>query len=207
MYDVGDPAVFTLTVGGHDGTTDVTVLVTAPDGSTSTPTPTPSGGGATWTLPPVVLTMAGRWYVTWTVNGAGAGSQTDSVEAEPLPPPSTEQQTVRLLISDTDASTRFFSTAELALFLAMNSNSPRRAAAQALDTMAANEAMVSKKIRTKDLQTDGPAVADALRKQAAELRRQADNGEDDTESTESAGFEIVEYEPYGRVTQRTDWFF
>jgi len=197
-YDVGDIAVFTLNVAPFDGTTAATVLVKAPDGTPSTPTPTSSGGGAVWTVQ-VPLTQAGAWYVGWTVTGTGAGTQWDSAEADPVPPPSDEQRQVRLLIADTDPGNRFFSTLQLADFLAMNSDSVRRAAAQALDVWAANEAMVSKKIRTQDLSTDGPAVADALRKSAAELRRQADAGDGDADSV---GFEIAEYEPY---PYRTDW--
>lgn len=191
-YDVGDIAVFTLTVDPFDGTTDAAVIVRAPDGAESPATPTPSGGGATWTVQ-VPLTSAGTWYIKWTVTGTGAGTQWDSADADPVPPPSSEQRQVRLLISDTDPANRFFSTLEIDDFLSMNTANARRAAAQALDTMAANEAMVSKKIRTQDLSTDGPAVAEALRKLAAELRRQADAGEGDEEVS---GFEIAEFEPY-----------
>lgn len=191
-YDIGDIAVFTLTVAPFDGTTVATVTVKAPDGTESPATPTPSGGGATWTVQ-VPLTAAGTWYVGWTVAGTGAGSQWDSADADPVPPPTDAQEAVRLLIADTDPANRFFSTKQINIFLTINSDSVRRAAAQALDVWAANEAMVSKKIRTQDLSTDGPAVAEALRKLAAELRRQADQGEGDAESS---GFEIVEYEPY-----------
>lgn len=191
-YDVGDIALFTLTVAPFDGTTAVTVVVRAPDGTETPATPTPSGGGATWTVQ-VPLTAAGTWYVGWTVTGTGAGTQWDTADADPVPPITDAQRQVRLLITDTDTANRFFSTQQLTDFLAMNGDSVRRAAAQALDVWAANEAMVSKKIRTQDLSTDGPAVADALRKSAAELRRQADQGEGDAEST---GFEIAEFEPY-----------
>lgn len=191
-YDVGDVAVSTLTVDPFDGTTDATAIVRAPDGTETPATPTSTGGGATWTVQ-VPMPLAGVWYVLWTVTGTGAGTQTDTFEAEPTPPPTPEQRQVRLLISDTDPGNRVFSTSEINDFLALNANSVRRAAAQALDTIAANEAMVSKKIRTQDLSTDGPAVAEQLRKQAAELRRQADEGEGDADTT---GFEIVEYEPY-----------
>lgn len=191
-YDVGDIAVFTLGVAPHDGTTAVTVVVRAPDGTESPATPTPSGGGATWTVQ-VPLTAAGTWYVTWTVTGTGAGVQSDSADADPVPPPSDAQRQTRLLIADMDPANRFFSTLQLTDFLAMNGDSVRRAAAQALDVWAANEAMVSKKITTQDLQTDGPAVAAALRASATELRRQADAGEG---SSDDIGFEIVEYKPY-----------
>jgi hypothetical protein len=191
-YDVGDIAVFTLSVTPHDGTTAVTVTVKAPDGTETPATPAPSDGGATWTVS-VPLSMAGTWYIGWTVTGTGAGTQWDTAEADRVPPPTAEQRQVRLLIADTDPANRFFSTSEITDFLALNGASVRRAAAQALDVWAANEAMVSKKIRTQDLQTDGPAVAAALRASAAELRRQADAGEGD-DGTD--GFEIVEYQPY-----------
>lgn len=46
----------------------------------------------------------------------------------------------------------------------------RLAAADALDAMASSQVMILKKIKLLDLQTDGPAVADALRKHAKELR-------------------------------------
>lgn len=83
---------------------------------------------------------------------------------------SADGATVRLLISDLDADP-VFTDAEIEAFLALE-GPVKLAAAQALDTMASNEAMVSKKIRTLDLQTDGPAVAASLRASATELRRQ-----------------------------------
>lgn len=191
-YDVGDTARLTLTVDPFDATTAVTVEVTGPDGTPTAPTASTTNGGATWTaLGPA--TAAGLWTVKWTVTGTGANVQYDTYEVDPVPPPTDDQRRVRLLIADTDPANRFFSTLQITDFLDMNGDSVRRAAAQALDVWAANEAMVSKKIRTQDLQTDGPAVADTLRKSATELRRQADDGEGDADTT---GFEIAEYNPY-----------
>lgn len=46
------------------------------------------------------------------------------------------------------------------------------AAADCIDIIASSEAMISKKIKLLDLQTDGAAIADALRKQADSLRKQ-----------------------------------
>jgi hypothetical protein len=197
-YDVGDTAKLTLTVDPFDLTTAAAIELFAPDGTSSPVAPTTADGGATWTAD-VTLSSPGQWRAKWTITGTGQGVSWDTLDVDPVPPPSDAQRQVRLLISDTDTANRIFSTLELADFLSLNGDSVRRAAAQALDTLAANEAMVSKKIRTQDLQTDGPAVAEALRKQAAELRRQADQGEGDAEST---GFEIVEYEPY---PCRSDW--
>lgn len=191
-YDVGDEAVFRLDIANFDGTTVAAVTVKAPDGTETTPTPTPSGGGAVWTVL-VPLTQPGIWYVGWTVTGTGAATAWDQAEAETPPPPSDNQDLVRLLIADTSAANRMFSLRQVGLFLTLNGDNVRRAAAQALDTIAANEALLSKKLTTKDLSTDGPAVAAALRAQATELRRQADAGEG---STDDIGFEIVEFEPY-----------
>lgn len=191
-YDVGDIAVFRLDVENYDGTTVAEVTVKAPDGTETNPVPTASGGGAVWTVQ-VPLTQAGVWYVGWTVTGTGQGTQWDSAEAEQPPPMTEALDDVRLLMADTDPAKRIFSSRQIARFLALNNGDVRRAAAQALDVIASSEVMVSKVIKTQDLSTDGAKVADALRKQAAELRRQADDGEGDAEAT---GFEIAEFEPY-----------
>ena len=199
-YDVGDTAVARLTVDPFDGTTAVTVTVTSPDGDVTTPTATSADGGKTWTFPQP-LTEPGAWIVVWTVTGAGAGVATDVLVAEPLPPADPAHMQVRLLTNDTDPGNRFYSTLEVAAFLAMNGGNARRAAAQILEAIAANEALVSKKIRTQDLSTDGPAVAAELRALAASLRQQA-TGDDEADET---GFEIVEYQPYGAWPERTEW--
>lgn len=77
----------------------------------------------------------------------------------------------------------YFSDVEIAAFLyeytgADTSEVPRklikRAAADVIDALANNEALVLKKIKTEDLETDGPATANALRRGAAALREQAD---------------------------------
>lgn len=80
---------------------------------------------------------------------------------------------VRLLAIDTDGTANVFEDAEIETFLELESNNIRRAAALALETMASNEAYVLKHITALDLSTDGPAVSDALRRRAADLRKQA----------------------------------
>lgn len=87
---------------------------------------------------------------------------------------------VRLLVNDTTADP-VFSDTDVAAFLAMEDGSVKRAAAQALDTIADDEALTSKAIRTQDLATDGAKVADSLRKRAAALRAQADKADDDAD--------------------------
>lgn len=94
---------------------------------------------------------------------------------------------VRLLINDTTSDPVFEDT-DIAAFLAMEGDHVKRAAAQALDTIADDEALTSKAIRTQDLTTDGPKVAESLRKRAAALRAQADRADDDTDE---GYFEIV----------------
>jgi len=65
--------------------------------------------------------------------------------------------------------------ADLQTFLDLEGGSIKKAAAQALDTIASSEAMVQKRITLLDLQTDGPATANALRQHAKDLRREAED--------------------------------
>lgn len=83
---------------------------------------------------------------------------------------------VRLLINDTSDLDPVFSDQEIAAFLTMEGANVKRAAAQALDTIADDEALTSKVIRSQDLSTDGASVADGLRARAVTLRSQA-NGD------------------------------
>lgn len=93
---------------------------------------------------------------------------------------------IRALIADT-SEPRLFTDEEiqvyLDLYLPVGDPVSRRhvwwAAADALDAIATSEALTSKKIRTQDLSTDGPAVAAELRKQAAGLRARADDEDPD----------------------------
>jgi hypothetical protein len=86
----------------------------------------------------------------------------------------------RVLIPDveTDDGTTsgdyVLSDAALEGILSISGNNPKRAAAYALNAIASDQALLIKKVRTDDLSTDGPAVADALRKQAQVLFTQAD---------------------------------
>lgn len=91
--------------------------------------------------------------------------------------PSTSAGRVRLLATDTDSTNAIFNDDEIAAFLALEDDSVKRAAATALDQIASSEALIQKRIKLLDLQTDGPAVAKALREHAATLREQADSEE------------------------------
>jgi hypothetical protein len=87
--------------------------------------------------------------------------------------PTTDVGKIRLIIQDKDENNAFFSDEDLAAFLAI-SDGVRRAAADALDALASNEAYVQKRIRLLELSTDGPAVATALREHANKLRELAE---------------------------------
>lgn len=101
---------------------------------------------------------------------------------------------VRLLIGDTDAL--IFTEQEILGLLALEDGHPHRAAAQALETIAITEALLSKKIKSQDLETDGPAVAETLRKLAAQYRQRA---ADDESAAAGGGIEIINYNPGIRV--------
>lgn len=77
-------------------------------------------------------------------------------------------------LDPTEAPSYLFSDGTLERFLAMNSGSARRAAAEACLALAGNENLILKKVTTEDLATDGPAVAKEHRMRAADLRDVAD---------------------------------
>lgn len=91
--------------------------------------------------------------------------------------PTTPRGQVRLLINDTTMSP-VFSDAELNAFLTLEGEVVKRAAALALETIAGDEALTSKVIRTQDLTTDGAKVAAQLLAQAKTWRDQAADDED-----------------------------
>lgn len=83
---------------------------------------------------------------------------------------------VRLLISDVggDSGTDYiFNDDEIDTFLAIRYDNTMLAAALALETVAANEALVQKRITYLDLSTDGAATAMELRQLAMHLTAQA----------------------------------
>lgn len=88
---------------------------------------------------------------------------------------SSDTARVRLLIGDIDGTDQIFGDAAINAFISMAlDGNIKRAAAQALLTIAVNEVLVQKRIRLLDLSTDGPAEAAALRSLATDLRAQAD---------------------------------
>jgi hypothetical protein len=79
-------------------------------------------------------------------------------------------------------------------YLVINHDKLYGAAADALLALAANEALVSKKIRTEDLSTDGSVIANSLRQIAGEYRTR--QKEDDAEDAALEAFELVDFTGY-----------
>jgi hypothetical protein len=191
MTDVdGDPVTGATVAGTVTLPDDTTAALTAPE------TSTPGTYRAEY-----VTTAAGRHSWRLTASGTGSGVRDGSFDVRPAPDPSgitTDPSTalgrVRLLIPDLDAEHLLFVDDQLAAFLDLEGDNVRRAAACALETLASNEAMVSKVIRTQDLSTDGVKVAAELRARAAHLRALADRADDEADG-DGSGFGIVEFPP------------
>lgn len=109
---------------------------------------------------------------------------------------------VRLLAVDNRSDGYIFEDDEIDVFLELQSDSVYRAAALALETIAADQALCLKRITSLDLSTDGPATAKALREQAAALREQAK----EAEAREDGGaFDIAEM-VVDSFTRRERWW-
>ena len=106
--------------------------------------------------------------------------------------------TVRVLIADPIPWPRgdpLLSDDALAALLTLNGDDARLAAADALETIAVSEVLVSKKIRTQDLTTDGPAVSAELRALAKRLRDAAQAAAGLADAFD--GFDLVDTVPSG----------
>lgn len=94
----------------------------------------------------------------------------------------TDRGQVRLLITDTDHDNPIFQDNEIDFFLSNTAvdgtNDVNLSGAKALETIAASEALVQKKMKLLDITTDGPAVAKSLREAAALLREQSESESD-----------------------------
>lgn len=107
---------------------------------------------------------------------------------------------VRLLIGDSGAA--IFEDSELVVLI-RHGGSVLYGAADALDAIATSEVLLSKKITTQDLSTDGPAVAAELRKQAAALRARA-RAEVAEVAEEAWAFTTVSSYPTGSLAELTE---
>lgn len=89
----------------------------------------------------------------------------------------TDIEKVRVLIPDTEAifdGEKLFTDEDITTYLEISGGSVLLAASYAVLAIATSEVLISKVIRTQDLQTNGAAVAEALHKKAAALALRAD---------------------------------
>lgn len=103
----------------------------------------------------------------------GAGDGQAVIELNPATPIGM----VRLLITDVNPEEPIFTDVQISAFLTAERSIVKLAAASLLDVMARSETLISKKITTQDLSTDGPAVAKELRESAAQLRAEVAAGD------------------------------
>lgn len=96
---------------------------------------------------------------------------------------------VRMLIPDRVEDGAIFQDAEIDAYLSMNDSNVRRAAAEALETIASDEVMTLKVMSTLDLTTNGASVSSALLERAKVLRARA---EEDDAGEEGGGFDYAE---------------
>ena len=103
--------------------------------------------------------------------------------------PTTAIGKVRMLIPDRVEANAVFSDEEIQAFLDMNDSNVRRAAAEALETIASDEAMTLKVISTLDLTTNGASTSAAILERAKILRQQAEEAD---AGEEGGGFDYAE---------------
>ncbi len=205
VYWVGSVLVVDWTLTDLDGepVNDATVTgtVTLPDRTTTAPMGVAPAVDGLYRLT-YEATEAGWHTYALTATGSVVDAEEGSFHVRaPLADstvtldPTTDIGLVRLLISDTDPTAILFTDAEITAFLTLEGGT-KRAASQALDTLASNEVMVSKVIKTLDLATDGAKVAAELRARAAVLRSQADATDTTAAGDDTWGLEIVDFDPY-----------
>jgi hypothetical protein len=107
---------------------------------------------------------------------------------------------IRLLIPDVEQladlsspstpAEYIFDDAQIQAFASLYSNNVKKAAAQAKLVVASSEALISKVIKTNDLQTDGAKLGAELRAQAKALR---DEALQDDAFDASDAFEVVDF--------------
>lgn len=205
VYWTGQQVVVEWLLRALDGTpvdgATVTGQVGTPGGLTAPMTVTSASGGV-YRAAHVAAEPGTHTYAL-----TAAGTFQDAVQGTfmvgrdvlALPPitvdPASDIGMIRLLITDVDETAPLFEDAQLTALLTMEGG-VKRAAAAALETIARSEALVSKKIRTQDLSTDGPAVAAELRASAKALREQAQKDDDDLTTGDAAwAISVADFDP------------
>ncbi len=200
LVDVAGAPVTSATVAG---------TVVTPSDSTAAMTVTHETGGNTWRLSYKAVAAGEHGYRATAAVAGGADAaiggtfivRRDTTGAAPITlDPAEPVGQVRLLTTDQDEAFPLHTDAQIEAFLAMEGGNVKRAAAAQLEAISTSEALVSKKISTQDLSTDGPAVAKDLRERAKLLRSQADETRDlDLDAEFGYGFDAV------AMPERSPW--
>lgn len=93
---------------------------------------------------------------------------------------------------DDQSPSQLFTDAQIETYLSINDDNIKRAAADAIRALAVSEGLISKVIKTEDLQTDGAKLTRALRDVAADLEESADR---DDERGDRGFFAIAPFRP------------
>lgn len=210
-YWIGDMFVveWDLVDVAGDPVTEATVVgqVATPGGTLAAMQVTHEADSNTWRMSYKATAAGDHGYrVTATDGGDGAINGRFFVDRDVTgaPPITLDTSTaigkVRLLTTDVDEAFPLHTDGDLEAFLAMEGDNVKRAAAASLEAISTSEALVSKKISTQDLSTDGPAVAKDLRERAKLLRQQADDADAVAADTDLGyGFDAV------AMPERSPW--
>lgn len=122
--------------------------------------------------------------------------------------PITSEQTaiIRALIPDTEAvfdGDTMFTDTEIGYYYLAGSGNMLRAAGLACMAIGSSEAIISKIIRTQDLQTNGATLQDSFTNKAKVLFARADK-EDDL--ADSSYFQIIDFGWAGDRPELTEWY-
>lgn len=113
---------------------------------------------------------------------------------------------VRVLIPDTEAvfdGETMFSDTDIEDYIFLGGDNLLRAAGLACLAIGSSEALISKKIKTQDLQTDGPAVAAAM---AAKAKALFDRADAEDAAKDVPYFDIIDYgEGWTTAPELTEW--
>lgn len=113
---------------------------------------------------------------------------------------------VRLNIADVhdDPAQRLLTDPQISALIKGNRDSVNRASWRALIIIASSEVLISKKLKTQDVQTDGPATSAELRLLAATYLAAAQEDETKEDEDSDEGFMFVSFAG-SRKPEATGW--
>jgi hypothetical protein len=144
----------------------------------------------------ITLTEAGTWTYEWIAGGTLVAAEYGELFVRKS---STDVTKVRVQCGDTDASFRFLEDYEIQSIMDWNAGVLALTVANCLEVMSTKFSVIQQKIKTLDLQTDGPAVSKELRERAAQIRLTYE-----TTSGGTSDFEIFDVVP-SRINELAEY--